>query len=81
MYNMPLPLLVTSDKKRKTESICESNGIKLCSSQKLHVNQPLSVCASVCTSASVLHTPLYTRIYTQLSSGSGGREDPNTVVL
>ena len=48
-----MPLLVTPDKKRKTESICESSGIKLRSSQELHVNQTLSVCVSAHDPASV----------------------------
>ena len=83
---MPLPLLVTPDKKRKTESICESSGIKLRSSQELHVNQALSVCVSGHDPASVyvfvcvrsVHNCTHTHTHTdpELSSGCGGGSAP-----
>lgn len=79
---MQLPLLVTPDKKRKTESICESSGIKLCLSQELHVNQLLSVCATVCVFVYIFitYTSEHPRKHADLIP-QWGREDPNTVVF
>lgn len=77
MYNIILSLLVTPDKKRKTESICESSGIKPCSSQELHVSQPLNACVSACTSASVCVCVCVT----DSSRPAVGDGDPNTVVF
>ena len=89
-----MPLLVTPDKKRKTESICESSGIKLRSSQELHVNQTLSVCVSAHDPASVhafvcaryIHNCTHTHTHTHTPRPRAlvrlwGRERPNTVVF
>lgn len=85
-----MPLLVTPDRKNKTESICESGGIKLRSSQELDVNQPLSVCksvfccqnlsvcVSVCRAQDCTPTKHACLFFFNLLVGEG---DPNSVVF